>query len=66
MALTAAEKKKKLAYNALDKNVIIEVIRISKKDGSVVKKEMPFGDWLVMKRTKGYYYTAYQKGFSKF
>jgi len=50
----------------LPRETVIEVIRISKRDGSVVKKEMLFGDWLNYKKLPGYIYRAYQLGFSSY
>ena len=64
MALTAAEKRKFAL--ALGNDVLIDVVRVNKKDGSVIVKEMTFGKWMEMKKTKGYFYTAYQKGFSQY
>jgi len=50
----------------LPRETVIEVIRISESDGSVVKKEMLFGDWLNYNKLPGYIYRAYQFGFSSY
>lgn len=50
----------------LVRETIIEVIRISENDGSVVKKTMTFGEWLSYKKLPGFIYRAYQFGFSSF
>ena len=50
----------------LPRETLIDVIRISDADGSVVKKPMMFGEWLNLKRLSGYVYRAYQVGFSSY
>ena len=50
----------------LARETVIEVIRISESDGSVVKKTMTFGEWLSYKKLPGFIYKAYQLGFSSF
>ena len=50
----------------LPRETIVEVIRISESDGSVVKKTMAFGEWLSYKKLPGFIYKAYQVGFSSF
>ena len=50
----------------LPRETIVEVIRISESDGSVVKKTMTFGEWLSYKKLPGFIYKAYQVGFSSF
>ena len=50
----------------LPRETVIEVVRISESDGSVVKKTMTFGEWLNYKKLHGFIYKAYQVGFSSF
>lgn len=50
----------------LPRETVIEVVRISESDGSVVKKTMTFGEWLGYKKLPGFIYKAYQLGFSSF
>lgn len=50
----------------LPRETVIEVIRISESDGSVVKKTMTFSEWLSYKKLPGFIYKAYQVGFSSF
>lgn len=50
----------------LPRETVIEVIRVSESDGSVVKNTMTFGDWLSYKKLPGYNYFAYQLGFSSY
>ena len=50
----------------LPRETVIEVIRISESDGSVVKKTMTFGEWLNYNKLPGFIYRAYQVGFSSF
>ena len=50
----------------LPRETVIEVVRISEIDGSVVKKTMAFGEWLSYKKLPGFIYKAYQVGFSSF
>ena len=50
----------------LARETVIEVIRISESDGSVVKKTMTFGEWLIYKKLPGFIYKAYQVGFSSY
>lgn len=50
----------------LPRETVIEVIRISESDGSVVKKTMTFGEWLSYNKLPGFIYKAYQLGFSSY
>ena len=50
----------------LPRETIVEVIRISESDGSVVKKTMTFGEWLSYKKLPGFIYRAYQLNFSQY
>ncbi len=50
----------------LPRETIIEVVRISEIDGSVVKKTMTFGEWLSYKKLPGFIYRAYQLNFSQY
>ena len=50
----------------LPRETVIEVVRISESDGSVVKKTMTFGEWLSYKKLPGFIYKAYQLGFNSF
>lgn len=50
----------------LPRETVIEVIRISEIDGSVVKKTMTFGEWLNYNKLPGFIYKAYQLGFSQY
>ena len=50
----------------LPRETVIEVIRISESDGSVVKKTMTFGEWLSYNKLPGFIYKAYQVGFSQY
>ena len=58
--------KKTVDSFGLPRETIVEVIRISESDGSVVKKTMAFGEWLSYKKLPGFIYKAYQVGFSSF
>lgn len=50
----------------LPRETVIEVIRISESDGSVVKNTMTFGEWLSYKKLPGFIYRAYQVGFNQY
>ena len=50
----------------LPRETVVEVIRISESDGSVVKRNMTFGEWFSYKKLPGFIYKAYQVGFSSY
>jgi hypothetical protein len=56
---------KKTTFELLPLETIIEVVAID-REGGAMKKEMKYGDWLEIKKKKGFIYKAYQKGFSQF
>lgn len=56
-------RKRTYTYELPD-NIEVEVIAI--KEDKVIKKVMPYVDFLNMKRKTGWTYTAYQKGYSQF
>ena len=58
--------KKVIDSFGLPRETVIEVVRISEIDGSVVKKTMTFGEWLNYKNLPGFIYKAYQLGFSSY
>lgn len=58
--------KKSVDSFGLPRETVIEVIRISENDGSVVKKTMTFGEWLSYNKLPGFIYKAYQLGFSQY
>ena len=58
--------KKTVDSFGLPRETVIEVIRISESDGSVVKKTMTFGEWLNYKKLPGFIYRAYQLNFSQY
>jgi len=56
-----AKSKKDADYHALPLSTEITVCAV--KDGNVVIKNMTFGEALQLKKTPGWTYTNYQKGF---
>lgn len=60
------EQKKKYIPDLLPLNTIVEVIKIDLKGNFIGKKDIKYSEWKEFKKQKGFNYTCFQKGFSKF
>lgn len=62
--LVKESKKASNENSILPLDTTIEVVR--EGDGNIVVAEMSYGQWLIFKKTPGFRYSAFQKGFSSF
>lgn len=57
---------KKVSFEILPLNTVVEVVKLDLKGNFVGKKDMEYGQWLEFKRQSGFIYRCFQKKFSQF